>query len=114
MITDEVIHTAQNQYNLLFRAISDGAIVADRAGLLVRINPAAAGMLRCIPDDMLGRLCADVFKDQPILIDLLGGHGDSTRELQLPGKRTVIGIRECQTDGSYLVLLQDITERAEL
>src|SRR5205809_414721 len=103
MITDEISDTAQSHYNLLFRAISDGAIVADRAGLLVRINPAAAGMLRCIPDDVLGQPCAEIFEDHPILVDLLSGRGDSTQQLQLPGKRAAIGIRESQADNSYLV-----------
>ncbi len=101
-------------YHLLFQNISDGAIVADPNGFLLRINPSAAGMLRVVPDECLGKQCTLVFEDHPILIDLLGSCEHSTQKMPLPGQRTAVGISHLQGDGSRLVLLQDITERDEL
>src|SRR5579885_945736 len=104
----------QSQYNLLFRTTSDGVIIVDHTGLLQRINPAAAGMLRCIPEECVDKPAKVVFKEQPALVDLLEGRGETLRKIVLPGKRIAHGISETHSDGGRLVLLRDITEREEL
>ncbi len=104
----------QSQYNLLFRTTSDGVIALDHTGLLLRINPAAAGMLRCVPEECIGKTPKSVFHDQPALLDLLEGRGENVRKVILPGKRVAHGISEIQPDDTRMVLLRDITEREEL
>ena len=112
MVTETI--SSPSQYNLLFRSTSDGVIALDHTGLLLRINPAAAGMLRCVPEEAIGKTPKAVFHDQPALLDLLEGRGDSVRKIILPGKRIAHGISGVDGDSGRLVLLRDITEREQL
>jgi signal transduction histidine kinase len=111
--------------DLLFRYTSDGVLILDADDVLVRMNPAAAAMLHCAPEDCLGKHASSLFKDQPALLALLTESGQTTRRIPLPDKRIAIGIGHDEVNGEEtgpdaaagggrLVLLQDITEREEL
>ena len=76
MLTQEMLDAWQDQYNVLFRNTSDGVITLDPTGLLTRINPAAAAMLRTAPDECVGKRPADIFRDMPVLVDQLVGQGE--------------------------------------
>jgi two-component system phosphate regulon sensor histidine kinase PhoR len=102
------------EYDLLFRNTSDGALILDQHRILLRINPAAAAMLRCVPGDCLGKQVEVVFKGQPALLTLLVGKGEITGRVPLPDRRVATGIADDQQGGGRLVLLRDVTERDAL
>src|SRR5579859_2063281 len=114
MLTQEMLDAWQDQYNVLFRNTADGVLTLDPTGLLTRINPAAVAMLRCVPNECLGKRPAVIFRDMPILVDLLASQEQSVRKVVLPSKRIALGIAEPSKDGGRLLLLHDITEREEL
>lgn len=113
MTTQDALTVWENQFNTLFRNSSDGVIVVDRTGLVQRINPAAAAMLRCVPEDCIGKWPGAVFRKFPTLVDLLRGSDSMLRRVPLQGKRIAVGIGENLEQGR-LVLLQDVTERENL
>jgi two-component system, OmpR family, phosphate regulon sensor histidine kinase PhoR len=108
----------QSAYDLLFQNTSDGVLILDGSGILIRINPAAASMLRCVPHECLGKRPSAVYHDQPALLGLLtgaaAGSGELIRRIALPDKRIAQGIAVQQSDGGRMALLRDITERDEL
>ncbi|MEP7288087.1 MAG: PAS domain-containing sensor histidine kinase [Chloroflexota bacterium] len=114
MVTHNTLDAWRSQFNLLFNTISDGVIILDHTGVLLRINPAAAGMLRCTPEEIYAKPPDSVFGDLPDLLDLLLGNDPLTRHVVLPANRIALGIAETQPEGGRLVVLQDITEREEL
>src|SRR4051794_39777183 len=114
MLNHDALGAWESQFNSLFRNSSDGVILTDRTGLLLRINPAAASMLRSPAEECLGKRPSAAFRDMPPLIALLTGDGDTVRRIILPAKRTALGISLVQDDGSRMVVLQDITEREAL
>src|SRR4051794_5777879 len=99
----------KSYYDLLFQNVSDGALILSDDGLLIRMNPAAAIMLRCVPEDCLFKTPAQAFGDQPALIALC--EGAAGKRVSLPDKRIARGISESMPEGGRLVLLRDITER---
>src|SRR5215831_6269672 len=111
MLTQDVNSSLPNQESILFRNTSDGVIALDRAGLLAKINPAAAAMLRCVPEQCIGKKPGAVFRDTPSLVDLLINDQRSVRKIALPSKRVALGIAEPERDGGRLALIHDITER---
>jgi len=114
MLTQEMLDAWLDQYNVLFRNTSDGVITLDPTGLLTRMNPAAAAMLRIAPDECVGKKPAEIFRDMPVLVDLLLGQGQAVRKVVLQSKRVALVIAEPSKDSGRLVLLHDITEREEL
>jgi signal transduction histidine kinase len=104
----------QNYCDALFRYTSDGILILDGRGVLVQINPAAASMLRCVPDNCLGKSPGAAFKEHPALITFLAGSSETVRRIPLPDKRIAQGIGVAQADGGRLALLRDVTERDEL
>jgi signal transduction histidine kinase len=106
--------TLEPRFDYLFRTTSDGLIALDAEGCITRMNPAAASMLRVIPEDCLGKKSADSFKSNRVLMNLLTLHDDITYDVRLPEKRLAVGFGTTFEDGGRLVILQDITERREL
>src|SRR5260221_11517861 len=103
----------QNDYDLLVQTTSDGALILDGSGLLIRINHAAGSMLRCVAHDCIGKRPSAAFPDQPALLALLAsvaaGDGEVVRRISLPDKRIAQGIAIQQSDGGRMILLRDIT-----
>src|SRR5690242_3395675 len=101
--------SVQNDYDLLFQTTSDGVLILDGSSVLIRINPAAASMLRCVPHDCIGKRPSAVFPDQPALLALLAGaraaDGEVVRRISLPDKRIAQGIAVQQSDGGRMILL---------
>jgi signal transduction histidine kinase len=80
---------------------------------LIRFNPAAAAMLRIVPSEALGQHTAVLFKQRPDLIRLFNQPGEQQSEVILPNKRIATGVG-ADRPGGRIVLLHDITERADL
>jgi signal transduction histidine kinase len=102
----------KSYYDLLFQNVSDGALILSDDGLIIRMNPAAAMMLRCVPEACLYKTPAQAFTDQPALIALC--EGAAGKRVPLPDKRIARGIGESMPEGGRLVLLRDVTEREAL
>ncbi len=104
----------QARYDYLFRAISNGLIMLDRHGVVQRVNPAAAAMLRIPPEECLGRPAAEAFQANPALTRLLSRHDDITYDVRLAEHRLAVAFGTTLEDGGRLVVLQDVTERRDL
>jgi PAS domain S-box-containing protein len=106
--------TVRARYDFLFRTTSDGLIVLDAEGRVIRMNPAAAAMLRISPEQCLGKTSADAFSGNRKLISLLTLRDDITYDIALPEKRLAVGFGMTFDDGGRIAVLQDETERREL
>jgi signal transduction histidine kinase len=105
---------AEFQLNFLFQTAAEGILLTDHDGLLQRINPAAAAMLRLSPDEALGQPTTVLFKQRPDLVRLLTQRGEQQADLLLPHKRLATGVGVDCPGGGRIVLLNDVTERADL
>jgi signal transduction histidine kinase len=114
MINHNALTAWESQFNALFRNNSDGVIIADRTGTLLRINPAAASMLRTVPEEAVGKPSSAIFRKLPPLVSLLTGQGDEVRRIPLPAERIAFGFGVILDDGNRIVMLQDITEQEML
>lgn len=102
------------QLNFLFQTAAEGILLTDSAGLLVRLNPAAASMLRLAPGTSPGRPVSVLFKQHPALVRLFTQTGEHQGQIPLPHKRTAFGVGMDRPDGGRVVLLHDITEQADI
>ena len=103
--------TTQAQFDYLFRTTADGLIMLDASGCVNRMNPAAAAMLRVIPEECIDKQPAEAFPNNRDLVNLLTLHDDITYNVPLPKKRLAVGFGTTFEDEGRMVLLQDITER---
>ncbi len=84
----------------ILRSVSSGVITFNRDGVVTTFNDAAAGILRCRREDVIGRTCAEAFGAQSVVARLLARalpHGDViTREefeLEVPhGVKIWVGV----------------------
>lgn len=104
----------QERYDYLFRTVSDGIIMLDAEGRVLRMNPAAAAMLRLTPEECLGKLPGEAFPENRVLINLLTLLDNMTYDVRLPEKRLAVGFGTTLGDGGRIVVLHDVTERREL
>jgi PAS domain S-box-containing protein len=56
----EMVTRAKREWETTFDAMSDGVFIFDRAGRLMRVNRAGAGMEQAHPRELLGRKCCDI------------------------------------------------------
>lgn len=105
---------AEFQLNFLFQTAAEGILLTDQDGVLQRINPAAAAMLRLSPDEALGQPTALLFKQRPDLVRLLNKPGEQQADLLMPHKRLATGVGVDCPGGGRIVLLHDVTERSDL
>lgn len=103
-----------SQYEALFRATSDGVIVADPAGLVVSINPAGLAMLGQAAEQVIGQPADRVFSKHPALVNLFKRTGEQTLDVRLPRRRMAVGVANTLADGGRMVILHDVTERRNL
>lgn len=111
--------TRLQTYDFLFRATSDGVLIAapDRmtnALRLAQINPAAAALLSAKPEDLIGRTPAEAFALNPALVNLFTREGEQSLDVRLPRRRLAVGLARTLAGGERLVLLHDVTEKREL
>ncbi len=111
--SDEQIQPQFHAYDFLFRSTSDGVLIAED-GLLSQINPAAAGLLGIVSDDVIGKRPQEVFSTNPALLNLFNRPGDQTLDVRLVRRRLAVGIAATLANGERMVLLQDVTEKREL
>lgn len=100
--------------DFLFRTASDGILVADRDGIVQRVNPAAAAMLSVTLEEVVGKSASSVFQQNPNLLNLFTRSGEQTLNVRLPKRRLAIGIASTDESGSRIILLQDVTEKQEI
>ncbi|MBN1681225.1 MAG: PAS domain-containing sensor histidine kinase [Anaerolineae bacterium] len=102
------------QLNFLWQTAAEGILLADSEGRVTRLNPAAAAMLHMAPDDVLGLLAKMAFKKRSALVHLLTETGEHQAEVRLPHRRLAYGVGMDCPDGSRIVLLNDVTEQADI
>lgn len=98
----------------VFQTTSDGIIVADTEGRIIRINPAAAAMLGTTIDEVRQQTVATSFRKNRGLQSLFHNNHDFTTNIRLPKQRFALGIATTLDGGERVVILQDVTERREL
>lgn len=101
-------------YDFIFRASSDGIIVANAEGLIEQMNPAAAGLLGVTVENVIGKLPRRVFRQNPALVNLFTREGDQVLDVRLPRRRLANGIASTLESGQRLVMLHDVTEKRDL
>lgn len=106
--------TDRARYDFLFRTTADGLIELNADGLIHRMNPAAAAMLRVTPETYLEKPPADAFTGNRKLISLLTLPDDVTYDIRLPENRLAVGFGQTFEDGGRMIIMQDVTERREL
>jgi signal transduction histidine kinase len=112
MLNETAVQTFELDF--LFRATSDGLLIATPALEIERINPAAAAMLGVTPEQVVGQSPDVCFRQNAALVNLFSRAGDQTLEVRLPKRRLALGIATTLPDERRLVMLQDITEKQEL
>lgn len=100
-------------HDFVFRTTSDGILIANKQGIIERINPAAAAMLGITIDGVVGQQASTIFQQNPSLQNLFTRDGEQTLNVRLPKRRLAIGMANSDATGSRLILLQDITEKQE-
>lgn len=113
-MTDQMLSDDAQTYDFVFRSASDGIIIADSELIIEKINPAAAGMLGVVYDDVVDKSVRKVFVQNPALINLFIREGDQTLDVRLPRRRLAVGIASTLETGQRLVMLNDVTEMREL
>lgn len=113
-MTDQTLSENAQTYDFVFRSTADGIIVADSDLIVEQINPAAAGMLCVVHEDVFGRSIRKAFMQNPALINLFIREGDQTLDVRLPRRRLAVGIATTLETGQRLVMLNDVTEKREL
>jgi signal transduction histidine kinase len=100
--------------HFIFRSTSNGILIADSEGVIQEVNSAAASMLAVTIENTLGKTPEQIFKQNPVLLNLFNRSGDQTLDVRLPRRRLAVGIATTLEDGSRIILLQDVTEKQEL
>lgn len=112
----------EDDYRILFEAASDGILVCDRDGLLVRGNAAVWRMLGYDPDAPLPLHVADLVEDQelariaPEIMRVVPGaltHSEWQLRRRSGGRLTVEVSATALPDGRLLGILRDVTARRE-
>ncbi len=99
--------------DFIFRTTSDGILVADKSGIIQRVNPAAAAMLGVTLEATVGKSASNAFQQNPSLLNLFIRTGEQTLNVRLPKRRLAIGVASTDESGSRVILLQDVTEKQE-
>src|SRR4051794_24345874 len=97
--------------DFVFRTTSDGILAADESGIIQRINPAAAAMLGVTVEETIGKSAAEIFQQNPNLLNLFTRTGEQTLNVRLPKRRLAYGVASSGADGTRVILLQDVTEK---
>jgi two-component system phosphate regulon sensor histidine kinase PhoR len=114
----------RNEQEAILSSMTEGVLAVDRAGNLININRAAAGMLSVDPEDAKGRKLIEVVRAPGLtgyVTGVLGGDAPRETELELgsapPRTMQVHGAPLKGPDGSIigaLVVLNDITRLMKL
>ncbi len=99
--------------DFVFRTSSDGILIADKSGIIQRVNPAAAAMLGVTLEETVGKSASNAFQQNPNLLNLFTRGGEQTLNVRLPKRRLAIGVANTDDTGSRIILLQDVTEKQE-
>jgi signal transduction histidine kinase len=100
--------------DFFLRCTADGILITDQDGAIELINPAAASMLVIRTEATLGHSPKEIFPQNMALVNLFSRSGDQMLEVRLPRRRLALGMASTLDDGRRAVLLQDITEKAEM
>jgi two-component system sensor histidine kinase ResE len=100
--------------DFVFSRSSNGLLIADAAGQIEQVNPAAAAMLDTAADQLVGGTAQDCFAKNPALLSLFSQPGDLTVDVPLPRRRLASGTATTLADGRRIILLQDVTEQRDL
>lgn len=101
-------------YEFIFRSSDNGVLIADSELIITRINPAAAAMVGVSGDSIVGKSVMEVFRKNPVLLNLFVRDGGLKQDVQLPHQRLAQGIAETVSTGERVVLLQDVTEQRDI
>ncbi|MFN8565703.1 MAG: PAS domain-containing sensor histidine kinase [Anaerolineae bacterium] len=98
----------------LYSQSSDGILIANAAGQIEQVNPAAAAMLDTSAENLIGGAAQDCFGKNPALASLFAQPDEITIDVPLPRRRTASGTAATLDDGRRIVLLHDVTEQRDL
>ncbi|MFN8564352.1 MAG: histidine kinase dimerization/phospho-acceptor domain-containing protein [Anaerolineae bacterium] len=98
----------------IYSQSSDGILIADAAGQIEQVNPAAAAMLDTSAENLIGGAARDCFGKNPALASLFAQPDEITIDVPLPRRRTASGTAATLDDGRRIVLLHDVTEQRDL
>jgi len=98
----------------VFLHSSNGILIANDAGEIEQVNPAAAALLDVAVDLLIGSTVQKSFANNSALLGLFTRPGEQVIDVRLPRRRLAAGIANTLADGKRIVLLQDVTEQREL
>lgn len=101
-------------YEFIFRSTANGILVANSELIIRRINPAAAAMLGVSGENIVGKPVQELFRKNPVLLNLFLRDGGYKQDVQLPHQRLAQGVAETVKTGERVVLLQDVTEHRDI
>jgi PAS domain S-box-containing protein len=101
-------------YEFIFRSSDNGVLIADSELLIRRINPAAAAMLGVSGEETVGKSVQELFRKNPVLLNLFLRDGEHKQDVQLPHQRLAQGVAETVETGERVVLLQDVTQHRDI
>ena len=109
-----VLSQPEQAYEYLFRNTADGIIMANEAGKITNINPAAASMLGITVEEVKDKSSKVAFAKNATLTNLFSRSGDQVLDVRLPRRRLAVGIATTLESKQRMVILQDITEKRDL
>ncbi len=119
--SDQAFRNTDCEFASIFRSVLDGIVIADSAGICLDANPAAAAILRCPPNELVGQNIgrfvenADAF-DQG-WSSLLRNKLQRSRARLVASDGTLLYVDfTAATDylpGRHLLILCDVTERTK-
>ena len=109
-----VLSQPEQAYEYLFRNTADGIIMANEAGKITNINPAAASMLGITVEEVTNKSSKVAFAKNATLTNLFSRSGDQVLDVRLPRRRLAVGIATTLESKQRMVILQDITEKRDL
>jgi PAS domain S-box-containing protein len=117
--TDQAFHDTDCEASSIFRNVLDGILIANNEGNCLDANPAAAGILRCSPDELIGQKIGRFFANADAFAQGWNSFLQSTN--QRGRARLVAGdgaplyvdftASANYLPGRHLLILCDVTER---
>ncbi len=117
--TDQAFRDTDCEFSSVFRNVLDGILIADNAGDCLDANPAAAAVLRCSLNELIGQNIGRFLVDTNAFTQgwssFLRNKNQQGRARLIAGDRTTLYVDFTATanylPGRHLLILCDVTER---
>jgi PAS domain S-box-containing protein len=116
---DQAFRDTDCEFSSIFRNVLDGILIADNAGNCLDANPAAAAILRCSANELIGQNIVRFLVDTDAFSQgwdcLIQNKNQRGRARLIAGDRTTLYVDFTATanylPGRHLLILCDVTER---